>query len=189
VNFSVLILAGGRSSRMGTNKALVSFNGRPLVSYPIRLAANYQAPVLLIDNSDDLVSYGFPVIRDIYPVGAPMAGIHAGLNASTTKWNLVLSCDMPNVSAALIDLMVSKLADAPPILVPRHNGFTEPLCGFYHKSLLPLLSDYLEKGSYKLMELIRLFPGTAVSIDESLPLFPKDIFLNINHPGDLIPEN
>jgi molybdopterin-guanine dinucleotide biosynthesis protein A len=185
VIFNALILAGGRSSRMGTNKALVNYQGKPLISYPITLAKSYNAGILLIDNRNDLEHYGFPVIRDIYSEGGAMAGIHSGLTASTTDWNLILTCDMPHISTGLIDKMISKLDESRPMLVPGHHGYIEPLCGFYHRKMLPVMEKHLKDGSYKLLDLIGLFPGSIVNVDDFMSLSGTDIFLNINTPSDL----
>lgn len=171
---------------MGSNKALLEFGGRPLIGYSIELAVSMTSDIFIIDNSHDLDGQGYPVVQDIFPVGAPLAGIHAGLTVSPNPWNLVLTCDMPYVSPELIRYLISQLPALEKILVPRHDGFSEPLCGFWHRDVLPEVEDLLNAGKYSPLELIRDYPERMADISGNSQFDPIVLFRNINTPGDLL---
>ena len=121
MNFTAIILAGGQSSRMGANKALVEYMGRPLIEYAIDLARLFTNDILLIANNHDLDFLGIPVVSDEYTVKAPLAGIHAGLKSGSSAWNLVLSCDMPNLTKELIEKLLSLLDDDLRMVVQKNT--------------------------------------------------------------------
>ncbi len=183
--FSAIILAGGRSQRMGSPKALTLYRGKPLIQYPLDLAAIVTTVTFISANGHDLDHLGFRVIPDIYPVKAPLAGIHAGLTASPYLWNLVLSCDMPGVSLDLIRRLWPLLNDEFQIMVPAHHGFVEPLCGFYHHSLLPLIEANLKSGKYSPLDLIREAPTRFLTFEADEEHTALELFRNINTREDL----
>ena len=176
MNFTAIILAGGRSMRMGANKALMAFHGKPLIQYSIDLALQFTNRILIISNSHDLDSTGFPVIGDRFPIKAPLVGIHAGLEVSETPWNLVLTCDMPNVSKELIELLIAGLPHADKLLVPTHDGFVEPLCGFYHRDLLPQIIANIGNGRLSPLDLITNTADRVISIGDLAGENPATLF-------------
>jgi molybdopterin-guanine dinucleotide biosynthesis protein A len=182
---TAIILAGGKSKRMGENKALVPLLGKPLIRYSIDLAVKFTADILISANNRDLDHFGFPVIRDVVDVKAPLAGIHAGLLASATDWNLVLTCDMPNVSVELIRLLLNSLDDSLRMVVPCHDEFLEPLCGFYHKRIIPVMESNMKAGKLSMLDLPGLVPHRLIEIKD----LPSDeitwLFRNMNERGDL----
>ncbi len=97
-----VVLAGGRSSRMGQDKSLMLFNGRPLISYAIDTLRQVCDQVVISANQSVYEFTGCTVWPDIMPFQAPMIGIYSCLKRSKTYWNFFLSCDMPLVDAAVI---------------------------------------------------------------------------------------
>ncbi len=184
-SFSTLILAGGKSSRMGTDKALLPYRGKPLICYATALAEALNSEVILSANSAYLDHLGYRVVGDTLPVSAPLAGIHAGLAASTTGWNLVLSCDMPHIPVELIRQMARYLDDAVLLVLPRHGDFTEPLCGFWHRELIPVIEANAELGKFKLLEVLRNVPHRIVRLDDVPEKDLQRWFLNVNRAADL----
>lgn len=170
---------------MGRNKALLEYGGQPLIQYSLKLAGALTSEIYIIDNGRDLNRLGYPVVRDIFPVSAPLAGIHAGIMASTNAWNLVLTCDMPGVSPELIRYMITLLPERRKVLVPIHNGLVEPLCGFWHRDMLPELENQLNSERYSPLELIRNFPERMTDISGDKRFNPALLFRNINNPADL----
>lgn len=184
-DFTALILAGGRSERMGANKALTPFRGIPMIGYSIGLAENFTRSILICDNGNDLKSFGYPVVADIFPANAPLVGIHAGLTHSQTAWNLVLTCDMPLIPVELIRLLNDRLPLTDYLLVPGHNRMVEPLCGFYHRDLLPEIIKNIRNEKFSMLELVRNHPNRVLWLDELTALNPGEIFRNVNRPEDL----
>ena len=185
MNFTTIILAGGQSTRMGENKALVPFMGKPLIQYSIDLARTFTNDIFISSNNHDLDYLQFPVIQDIFKVKAPLAGIHAGLTASHSDWNLILTCDMPNITKELIDRLYSALDEELRMVVPHHNGFIEPLCGFYHKSLIPFIEGNLIAGKYALIDLPDSVPHRFITMADVLPEEIALLFTNVNEKKDL----
>ncbi|MFZ4522261.1 MAG: molybdenum cofactor guanylyltransferase [Bacteroidales bacterium] len=186
MKFTTIILAGGQSSRMGTNKALIPYAGKPLIGYSIELALSLTTDILICANNHDLDHLGFPVINDLFPVKAPLAGIHAGLTASSSDWNLVLTCDMPNVTKELIDGLIAMVNDTVSIVLPHHHGYAEPLCGFYHRSLLPLITSNLNAGKYSMLDLHGFVPHQFLVMDDQPSGKEKFLFRNMNEMKDLL---
>jgi molybdenum cofactor guanylyltransferase len=186
MNFTSIILAGGQSSRMGANKALVPFLGKPLIQYSIDLARSFTNEILISANNHDLDFLGFPVVNDLYNVKAPLAGIHSGLKSTRSDWNLVLTCDMPNVTKELICLLLSSLEYDLRMVVPHHGGFVEPLCGFYHRDLIPLIESNFAEKKLSLLDLPGSVPHRFIRMEDDLT--PEEItrlFRNINEKRDM----
>ncbi len=171
---------------MGANKAFLPFHGKPLIQYSIDLAKFFTDEIWISANNRDFDYLDFPVVSDVLPVNAPLAGIHAGLRASKRDWNLVLTCDMPNVSKGVIEQLCLALDDNLRMVVPSHNGYIEPLCGFYHRSIIHVMDRNMTAGKLSLLDLPGLVPHrflemTGLSSEESALLFR-----NMNEKRDLL---
>ena len=186
MDFTTIILAGGQSKRMGANKALIPYLGKLLVQYSIDLALSFNNKILISANNHDFDYLGFPVINDIYKDSAPLSGVHAGLKSSSSDWNLVLSCDMPNVTKKLIDKLLSVLNDDLRMVVPRHDGFPEPLCGFYHRNLIPLIETNFIEKKLSLLDLPGSVPHRFLTMADMATEEIALLFKNVNERKDLL---
>jgi molybdenum cofactor guanylyltransferase len=187
MKITAIILAGGQSRRMGTDKALTLYLGKPLIQYSIDLALCFTENIIISTNSDELRNFGFPVVKDIYTLKAPLAGIHAGLLFSKTDWNLVLTCDMPNVSAQLIQYLILKLETEAELVLPGHHGYIEPLCGFYHRKLIPVIESNFGKNRLSPLDLLESDASRIIPMEDVLDEDLSFIFKNINEKKDLFP--
>ena len=151
------VLAGGRSTRMGRDKALVELAGKPLVARAVEKLRRLCADVS-IAGSPALAAFA-PVVPDLHPGCGPLSGIEAALAHSTHDWNLVLAVDMPLMPTAILEaefVRAALSAQPPPIaLIHTVDGRDQPLCAMYHRSLLPFVSRFLEAGEYKPMVVVR----------------------------------
>lgn len=175
------ILSGGRSSRMGMNKALVDLNGITVIEYILaRLQVHFQE-IFIVTNEPELYqSYHAKVITDIYPRKGPIAGIHAALRASTSGPLFVLSCDMPFVNFAAADFMLQR-AYSYDSVVPVLGGHLQPTAAVYNPSCLEYLTDCLENDKLKLTRVFEGLKTLYVHEREFLPFgLPEQIFFNIN---------
>jgi molybdenum cofactor guanylyltransferase len=186
MHFTTIILAGGLSTRMGSNKALISYQGKPLIRYPLDLVSSFPGNILISANNNDLGFLGLQIVNDRINVKAPLAGIHAGLKASRTAWNLVLTCDMPHVTRELINKMSLALDADLKLVLPQHNGFIEPLCGFYHRDLIPLIENNFAAGRLSLLDLPGVVPHKFFAMDGLPPAEITLLFKNVNEKRDLI---
>ena len=185
MEITAIILAGGQSKRMGTNKALVEYLGKQLIGYSIELSKAFASEVIISSGEDELRKFGYPVVSDIFPVKAPLAGIHAGLTHSRTDWNLVLTCDMPHVSKEIIRFLMTYLDGEQQMIVPGHDGFVEPLCGFYNKNLLDLIEVQFKKQKYSPLDLISHCKSSVIPFDEIFQEPLSLLFKNVNERKDL----
>ena len=136
-DWSGFVLAGGRSRRMGTDKAFLEFRGRSLLARSLDLLRALTTEVRIVGPGEKFAAYG-PVIEDVYPGRGPLAGIHAALTASTTELNLILAVDLPLVTEALLRFLIEQAAAcAATVTVPRIAGGYQPLCAVYRRAFAP----------------------------------------------------
>jgi len=180
-----VILAGGSSSRMGRNKALLDFRGRPLVETVYRTMANLFSEVVVVTNQPQ--EYDFlpcEKIPDIHGGLGSLAGIHAALAWSGNPRIFVVACDMPYLDGALIRGLAGLLGDEA-ALVPESDAGLEPLHAFYAKSMLPLIEKALAAGKVRIIDLIEEVGARVVPAEDVAKLSAAaDPFLNINTPEE-----
>lgn len=180
-----IILAGGKSRRMGMEKGLVDFRGQPLILWAVSVLKEACAEILISSNSDCYDYFGFKVVPDLHHDSGPMGGIFSCLIESKNRKNLVISCDMPFVSSAIFDHLVNQIGDAW-ICVPWYeNDHYEPLCGLYLKDSLQDMKGFMDDKNYKLPELFSITNFKAAGINNIFPPLPPYYFMNINNPSDL----
>lgn len=177
---AAFILAGGRSSRMGSDKALLPFRGHTLVEHIVAQAHSATSNIILVGDSRRYINFGYPVIEDSFVGYGPLAGIHAALTSTLSEWNLVLACDMPEVTgeflARLMERAESGCADAV-IPVPPESR-PEPLCAAYQRRCVSVIENALRNG-------VRKVTGGLAGLDiDYWPVPNSHIFRNLNTPQD-----
>lgn len=178
---SGVILAGGKSSRFGDNKAFAKIEGQPLIERTVALFNQAFATVYIVTNEPAPYRHNdAKIIADIFPGCGPLGGIHAGLTASTTFANFVTACDMPFLNLGLIQLLANRLADYD-LVLPRFAGRLQPLCALYTKNCLPQIEAQLKIGNYKLADLIHSVNSIIIEEDEISSFgLSGETFVNIN---------
>lgn len=174
------VLVGGRSSRMGRDKASLPFRGGSLAGSVARTVAAAAGSVVLVGSPSRHLGLGFPVTPDIYPGEGPLGGILSALQNTRADWNLVVACDMPELSAEflgqLFDAAERSDADA---LVPRGpSGRLEPLCAVYHRRSRQALYTAFAAGERKVTA---AFEGLRIA---AWPIPEMSPFQNLNTPED-----
>ena len=162
---------------MGTDKGLIDFKGKPMVKYAIDLLSGIFETVVISANNPAYEQFGLNVIADIHKNCGPIGGLHAALFASNTDYIFALSCDMPFVKNEHIVQLVSSLNNEL-IVVPKTDGYLQPLCAIYSKQVLDLLAQNIEKKQLKMHQLIL---DTDAKI--TVPM-EASAFLNFNSPSD-----
>ena len=177
-----IILAGGKSSRMGSDKGLMNINGKPMVQHIIDTLRSLDIPVLIVANNPQYEEFGFPVHEDVIKDKGPMAGIYTGLLHSKTERNMVLSCDVPNISAKLITQLIGSTNESK-IAILKLGNTLHPLVGLYNRSLLENLMDSLNKDQLKMKQFcIDMDCSVIEFVDEH---FDPELVLNINTKEEL----
>lgn len=184
--FSGLVLAGGRSRRMGREKALVDFDGQPLVKRVADRLARVADPVLVATgNPGRLGHLGYQELADVASGCGPLGGLVAGLEASPHELVAVVAVDMPHLSPELLELLVS-VRRGEDAVVPLGSTGLEPLHAVYSTSALPSMREALARGRYGLQQLLSHLRVREVPASEwaAATVDPRFAF-NINRPEDL----
>lgn len=180
-----IILAGGKSSRMGTEKGLVLLHEKPLILYAIDTLKQITDSIIIIANNPIYNQFGYPVYKDMISDTGPIGGIYTGLQKSASDSSIVLSCDMPFIPTQLIQLILSKNQQVD-CIVPMFKNQLEPLCAWYSKSILPLIESQIAQQNYALQHLLKLANTCVVDPSNELTNFNDEWFTNINYQSDLI---
>ncbi|MBI5575598.1 MAG: formate dehydrogenase accessory sulfurtransferase FdhD [Deltaproteobacteria bacterium] len=180
-----VILAGGASSRMGSNKALLPYQGGRFVEAIHRQMASLFRNVLIVTNTPQLFDFlPCPKVKDLIPGMGALSGIHSGLFHSQDPRVFVAACDMPNLNPGLIRHLAS-LADENDVVVPEGTKGLEPLHAVYGKSALPAIEDALHAGKGRVVSFFDKVKVRKVSAGEVSRLDPDfRSFRNINTPEE-----
>jgi FdhD protein len=180
-----IILAGGKSSRMGCNKALLTYNGRPLIESIYLIMAELFEQVAVVTNTPE--EYDFlPCLKipDIHIGMGSIAGIHAGLSWSPEERIFVVGCDMPFLEKELVRRLAA-LSPEENGVVPCSPGGFEPLHAIYSKRILPLLEQALTSDRKRIIDLLELMEAKIIPAEEIATVSPGfRSFVNLNSPED-----
>ncbi|MCA9920431.1 MAG: molybdenum cofactor guanylyltransferase [Anaerolineales bacterium] len=183
---SVAIMAGGQSSRMGTDKSFVLFEGRPMIEVVIEAVAGLGDETLLITNNPDAYAHlNLPMVSDVYPDHGSLGGIFTAVYAATHPHTLVVACDMPWLNRPLLNYMAT-LRETADVIVPRWEKYPEPLHAIYAKACLDPIEAKLKE---KRLKITGFFGQVDVRFVEREEIEAFDgngrSFANINSPDDL----
>lgn len=183
---SAFVLAGGKSTRMGTDKAFLMLDGRTLLSRMLEIARSVSANVRVVGERAKYEAFA-PVVEDIFPGCGPLAGIHAALRSSTTDLNVILAVDIPFVPVVLLDYLLTRAANSASIVtVPRGAGRLQPLCAIYRVAFAEVGEKSLLAGHTKI-DLLFNETSTQIVSEEELQTagFASSSFRNLNTIDDL----
>lgn len=163
---AVVVMAGGESSRFGTNKALVKWQGKTLMEDIIQKALTVTNNVVLsVKNLSDYNWLDLPKIPDEKRGIGPMGGLYSALKALSSSKVLIIACDMPLLDPRFIKFMIDIQAPEP-VVIPKAKGRLHPLHARYHKSLLPVIEALIEKSAYKMSELLKKVPVKKINQED-----------------------
>ena len=165
---------------MGTDKALLSFRGGPLLVSVARVVRDVVGTVTIVGDPARYGRLGFPVIADLFPGEGPLGGILTVLKHTTTDWNLITACDMPELSPAFLTRLSNATAQTGALAVlPRGlSGRVEPLCAAYHRAALEALLPAFENGVRKITIALEGLPAEFLTVTDIKPL------QNLNTPEE-----
>ena len=181
-----VILAGGKSSRYGTNKALAKINGIPLIENVIRVMRSLFQDLVLITNTPDEYAYlELPMYEDLIKDLGPIGGIYTALNSITNDAGFFVACDMPFLNPDLIRHLVGIRADFD-VVVPEISGKMETLHALYSGRCIPAVRKLIDVHVY---QTIRIFPEVSVRYlkENEIRRFDPELksFFNVNRPEEL----
>ncbi len=184
MRLSGIILAGGKSRRMGQDKGLLDFRGKPLIAHVKEALKPLCDEAIIIANDQAYHEFGLPVYPDLHPDKGPLGGICTGLTYTAHEQSLVLSCDTPFITTPLLSHLVQQTVEGH-IGICYEAGRAQPLVGLYGKSVEGKLKEYLEADQLSLTKALSAMDHTPVKIHPDLPFYHPNLFFNINRPEDL----
>jgi molybdenum cofactor guanylyltransferase len=182
---TAIVLAGGKSSRMGRPKALLPFDNEPLIVHIVRaLNRIFAETVVVAAPRQEMPSLPATLVRDEMAYQGPVGGITYGLKAAGKKLCFVTSCDVAFLNAPLISHLMSRIPNYH-VVVPYWQERLQPLHAAYRRSVLPLLEDQLERGELRPVYLFDRVPTCKIG-EEEIRIFDPDglSFFNMNTPDD-----
>src|SRR6476660_4657311 len=154
---SGFVLAGGKSTRMGQDKAAVNLNGRTLLEHALAALREVCRDVAILGKYE-LYGTLAPVYEDIFPGCGPLGGIHAALSSSKTQFNLIIAVDTPFLAPEFLCYLADRAIESSAVVTtPEIDDYTQPLCTVYSLDFHAIAEQALRQGNYKIV-----------------PLFPKD---------------
>ena len=186
MDFSAVILAGGRSSRMGRDKAFLKIDGQTLLSRQIALARSAGAEAVYLSGrpATDYSATGCPVLMDAFPGCGPLAGVERGLATSRTPWLLVLAVDLPAINAEFLARLLRSCSKTG-AGIPRLNGQIEPLLACYPRAAQAEAGTRLAAGNHSVADFARYCVESRLAAFLDLPAAEAPHFSNWNSPQDL----
>jgi molybdenum cofactor guanylyltransferase len=180
------ILAGGKSSRMGCDKALLEIAGVSLIARATRLLQSVTSDTKIVASPSLYSSLGAPIVADDWPGCGPLGGIATVLRVSKTPWNLVVACDLPYLTKAWLDLLIERaLKSKADAVVPMNERRLEPLCAMYHKNAENRIRAAVEGGVRKITDSFANLRVEYVEPSEWKAFASEGLlFKNINSPAD-----
>lgn len=177
-----IILAGGKSSRMGGDKVLLEIDGQTLLSRAVEFCKTFCDELVISSNNPEHKMNGCKRVADEIKDCGPMGGVYSCLNQSQNEWNFVLSVDTTFVVKEFVDFLLKGIEDFDAV-VPTHSGRKEPLIAVYKKKILPKVKSQLESGNYKMNFLLKGVKTNFIESDHWERKYPQ-LFYNINSPED-----
>lgn len=186
---SAIILAGGQSRRLGKDKCLLDIGGRSLLAHTVDKLATVSDDLIVVTSDPtyyELLDSAARIVPDQKPGMGSLMGIYSGLKDAHYAHALVVACDMPFLSLALIRYMLP-LADAYDVVIPRLDGSLEPLHAIYGKSCLPYMWQHLDRGQRRIISFFDRVSVRYVEKQEVDRFDPSHLsFVNVNTPQDWI---
>lgn len=179
-----IILAGGKSSRMGSDKGIVNLNGKKFIEHILEAVLPNVNEVLIIANNDNFNNLGYKVIKDKIKDCGPLGGIYTGLMNSQTENNIVVSCDIPFINSDLIKYIIENTSNAD-ITVPVYKGNIEPLCAVYTKRTADQIYNLIMNKDLKIQNILKYFITKEIFITKMQEFYNDKLFVNINTPEEL----
>ncbi|MBN1486708.1 MAG: molybdenum cofactor guanylyltransferase [Anaerolineae bacterium] len=189
MNISGVVLAGGRSRRMGKDKRFLSIQGRPLITWVLESLTPLVSELIIVTKEpEDLETYGVRVVQDHYSGIGVLAGLHAGLVAAQGEWAFVVAADSPFLNVPLMRAIV-RLGERQPVdvVVPYWQKGLEPLCALYRPvNCVPAIESAIQRGDRRLISFYSDLRVQIMAEEEVSRWDPQGCsFFNVNTPQDL----
>jgi molybdopterin-guanine dinucleotide biosynthesis protein A len=182
-----IILSGGKSARMGKNKAFIEIEGTPIVNRIHSLFKDLFKEIIIVTNEKELfANVDARIYIDIFPNRGVLGGLYTGLFFSSFEHSFCVACDMPFLKRSVIEFLISERSNFD-VIVPRTKDGLEPLHAIYSKRCLEPIRKLLEQGRSKVIDLYPMVKVKTIEEHEFFAMDPKkESFINVNTPEDLL---
>ena len=170
-----IILAGGKSSRMGTEKGFVQLEGITFMERIIGALNPLANQILMVTDNADYDVFKHPRIEDIIKNSGPLAGLYTGLCHSKTEYNLVLSCDVPFINAQALRKLINEMEDGIDVVQFKSQNRTIPLVAIYRKHCINICLELLKKGEKRLLVALNHLKVKTIVVDSGMEIHLKNI--------------
>ncbi len=160
-----IILAGGKSSRMKSDKGLLALGKSLFIERIINAVKPLVKHIIIVSNSSHYDEFGYKRVNDLIKDSGPVAGIYTGLKYSKTDYNLVLSCDIPLITTEVLEQLIINTDEHSDVIQIASQGRTMPLIALYRKRCVSVFSDLLNKGNKKLKYAVNQLNTKTIEID------------------------
>ena len=186
LDVTAFVLAGGKSSRMGSDKAFLQLGDETLLAHALKLARAVTGDIKIVGDAGKFSVFG-EVVEDIYRDRGPLGGIHAALSTSSTELNLMLAVDLPFVDANFLQYLLARARECQAMVtLPRAAGGLQPLCAVYRRAFAEVAEESLRNGRNKIDSLFAKIRTCVIEEQELMrDGFSSQMFRNLNTPDDL----
>ncbi len=183
---SGFVLAGGRSQRMGCDKAYLKVAGQPLLLRAVNLLKAHLSSVTVLGPLGRHEALGVSVLPDRWPGRGPLGALLRGLESPTNEWNVFLACDLPLLNGQFIELLLrSTRAGKFDAVVPRTGQGWHPLCAAYRRTCAATMRSALERGESAIVNILPLLQVDVITSERLASAgINEKIFENVNSPED-----
>jgi molybdopterin-guanine dinucleotide biosynthesis protein A len=180
-NITAIILAGGKSTRMGSDKGLMTLNNITFIQHIIDAIKTLVDEILIISDNENHDVFKLKRYNDLVKNVGPLGGIYTGLHYSKTEVNLVISCDVPMIDSELISELIKNYSNKYDVIQTKSNKKTMPLVAIYHKVCVSEVEKWIKEGKLRVREFVASRKLKTINLDKR---FETQLF-NINTPEQL----
>jgi molybdopterin-guanine dinucleotide biosynthesis protein A len=180
-NITAIILAGGKSTRMGSDKGLMTLNNITFIQHIIDAVKTLVDEILIISDNENHDVFKLKRHNDLVKNVGPLGGIYTGLHYSKTEVNLVISCDVPMIDSELISELIKNYSNKYDVIQTKSNEKTMPLVAIYHKTCVSEAEQWIKEGKLRVREFVASRKLKTINLDKR---FETQLF-NINTPEQL----
>ncbi len=185
-NVSVIILAGGKSTRMGEDKAFIELRGRAIIEHILAVFLALSDDIVIVTNNPEQYRcLGQRIVSDLLPQSGSLVGLYSGLHAIAYQHAFAVACDMPFISVPLVNYMIKQIDDYDAV-IPSYDDYYEALHAIYSCACIPVIEAQLTRGDYKITNFFDQIRARYINKTE-IARFASGhwSFFNVNNPSDL----
>lgn len=175
-SISAYVLCDGKSSRMGTDKGLIEFQGESFLSWILKAIPLKTECVFIVTEKEEYLQFAFPLVPDLVPDKGPVGGIYTALSHANTEWVMILSCDIPLIKRNMLEELISKSLISNVDIVFYSDGKNDyPLIACYRKELVSQFEKAVIGNRLKLMKLIDSLESIKIQVDHKEAVFLSNV--------------